>query len=204
MKTSKQLIAVVIALFALASTASAQISFGAKVGAKINDLRFKPDHIEDTYNPGFTCGLMLEYMFPKTNVGIDVSLMYFNVKTKFNEYINTPKVQEIEYPTHFIELPVNFKWKVIRKPVTPFLTTGPSLSVIGGERQLVSNHLRCKAAVIDWNFGLGAEILNKVQVGVNYGLGLIDAFEIKGGLKGTWIDLDGKRNSWPISATYMF
>lgn len=204
MKTSKQLIAVVIALFALASTASAQISFGAKVGAKINDLRFKPDHIEDTYNPGFTCGLMLEYMFPKTNVGIDVSLMYFNVKTKFNEYINTPKVQEIEYPTHFIELPVNFKWKVIRKPVTPFLTTGPSLSVIGGERQLVSNHLRCKAAVIDWNFGLGAEILNKVQVGVNYGLGLIDAFEIKGGLKGSWIDLDGKRNSWTISATYMF
>lgn len=207
MKTIKRFIAVAIALVAFAGTVSAQISFGAKIGAKINDINFNNERYEDATNTGITGGLMLEYMFPKTNVGIDVSLMYFYVKTAFNDNANSILPTPVEYKTHFIELPVNFKWKiglpVARKVVTPYLTTGPALSVIAGERQIVVNHIRCKMAVFDWNFGLGVELFEKFQVGVNYGLALTNAYETFG-FKGQWTDIDSKKNSWTISATYMF
>ena len=207
MKTIKKLIAVSIALVSIVGTASAQISFGAKIGAKINDLNFKQERYGDATNTGITGGLMFEYMFPKTNVGIEASLMYFYVKTAFDDDANSSLPTPVKYTTHFIELPVNFKWKiglpVARKVVTPYLTTGPALSVIAGERQVAVNHIRCKTAVFDWNFGLGVELFEKFQVGVNYGLALTNAYETFG-FKGQWTDIDSKKNSWTISATYMF
>lgn len=62
---------------------------------------------------------------------------------------------------------------------------------------------RYKTAVFDWNFGLGVELFEKFQVGVNYGLALTNAYETFG-FKGQWTDIDSKKNSWTISATYMF
>ena len=46
----KRLIAIVVALFAMVGPTSAQVGFGVKVGAKINDLRFEEVYYEDTYN----------------------------------------------------------------------------------------------------------------------------------------------------------
>lgn len=77
------------------------------------------------------------------------------------------------------------------------------MSVIGGERQIAVIYKRCKTAVFDWNFSLGAELFKKFQVGVNYGLTLTNAYE-PFGFKGQWTDIDSKKNSWTISATYMF
>lgn len=204
----KRLIAIVVFLFAMIGAASAQVGFGVKVGAKINDLRFEEVYYEDTYNPGFTCGLMMEYMFPSTNIGIDASIMYFNVQTEFLEGMDSPnQVSRANYRTHFIELPINFKWKiglpVAKNIVTPFLTTGPGFSIIGGERQVAVNNIRCKSVTIDWNFGLGVELFKKVQIGVNYGLGLTNAFQTFG-YKGRWTDLPCKKNSWTITAAYIF
>lgn len=209
MKTIKKLIAVSIALVSIVGTASAQISFGAKIGAKINDLNFKQERYGDATNTGITGGLMFEYMFPKTNVGIEASLMYFYVKTAFDDDANSSLPTPVKYTTHFIELPINFKWKiglpVARKVVTPYLTTGPSMSFIGGERLIVVNQIRCKQTVFDWNFGLGVELFKKVQIGINYGLALSNAYESLG-FKDSWkwIDIDCKKNSWTFSATYMF
>ena len=208
MKMNKRIITIVVALFAIIGTTSAQVGFGVKVGAKINDLRFEQDYYEDTYNTGFTCGLMMEYMFPSTNIGIDASIMYFNVQTEFLEGMNSPnQVSRANYRTHFIDLPINFKWKiglpVAKNVVTPFLTTGPCFSMIGGARQIAVNNIRCKSVTIDWDFGLGAELFNRVQIGVNYGLGLTNAFETFG-YKGRWTDIPGKKNSWTITAAYIF
>lgn len=41
MKMNKRIITIVVALFAIIGTTSAQVGFGVKVGAKINDLRFE-------------------------------------------------------------------------------------------------------------------------------------------------------------------
>ena len=76
MKTIKRFITVVIAIVAIAGTASAQLSFGIKAGAKIDDFKFENKDYKAPNNLGFTAGLMLEYMFPSTSVGIDASLMY--------------------------------------------------------------------------------------------------------------------------------
>lgn len=201
MNMIKRLIASIIVLVAFVTTAFAQINFGVKVGAKINDLRFKQDYYADTYNPGVTGGLTLEYMFP-TNIGVDVSIMYFNVKTEFLEY-----TRQVSYRTHFIEIPINFKWKialpVAQDIVTPYLTTGPGISIIGGERQVIVNNIRYNVATVDWGLAVGVELFKHVQIGVNYALGLTNAFE-SFGYKGIWTDIPSKKNSWTVSATYMF
>lgn len=207
MKMIKRLVVATIALIAIAGSASAQLTFGVKVGAKINDLNFKSERYEDAINTGFTGGLMLEYMFPSSNLGIDAALMYFYVKTSFDNFANTTIKKAVNYDTHFIQLPINFKWKIglpiARDVVTPYLTTGPSFSIIGGERQVAVNSIRYNTAVIDWNIGLGAELFDKFQVGVNYGMGLTNSFQTFG-FKGQWTDIDCKINSWTISAAYMF
>lgn len=207
MKTIKKLVVATIALVAIAGSASAQLTFGVKLGAKFNELNFKSERYEDAVNMGFTGGLMLEYMSRTSNIGLDAALMYFYVKTSFNDHANTVVKSKVGYDTHFIELPINFKWKIVlpvaRNVVAPYLTTGPSFSIIGGERQIAVNSIRYNTAVIDWNIGLGAELLGKFQVGVNYGMGLTNSLQTFG-FKGHWTDIDCKINSWTVSVTYLF
>ena len=202
MNAEKRLLVTCLAFIAFVTTAVAQINFGVKAGAKINDLRFEQDFYQDAYNPGFTVGLTMEYMFPNTDVGFDVSIMYFNVQTEFLEYNSSAS-----YHTHFIDMPINFKWKidlpVAKDIVRPYLTTGPGISVIGGERQVKINNIRYNVAAIDWGLGVGVELFKHAQIGVSYAFGLTNAFETFG-YKGIWTDIPGKKNNWTISATYMF
>ena len=207
MKTLRRLIVVMIAIVAISGTASAQLSFGVTAGAKINDLHFKRDAYDAPLNTGITGGLMMEYMFPNTNVGVDVSLMFLYIKTVLYENANYEHKNKLEKTSPFIELPVNFKWKialpVARDIVKPYLSTGPCLSVTGGEQELGVQHMKNKAITIDWGVGLGVELFKKVQVGARYGFGLTNAYDTFG-FKGKWTDIESRKNSWTISATYIF
>ena len=47
------------------------------------------------------------------------------------------------------------------------------------------------------------ELFKKVQVGARYGFGLTNAYDTFG-FKGKWTDIESRKNSWTISATYIF
>lgn len=204
MKTIKRFIAVAIALFALVSTASAQISFGIKAGANIGDLRFEDKDYEGSTTAGFAAGLMLEYMFPTTSVGVDASLMYSHINTKFVETSYSYYVNMVDVGMDYIDLPINFKWKiglpVARNIVTPYLYTGPCFSFLAGGKDLTTQ-IRKNTVDVDWNVGVGVQLFNKVQVGASYGWGLNNVMRK---YHTSWTDIESKKDTWRISATYIF
>ena len=204
MKTIKRLIATIIAFITIAGVASAQLSFGIIAGAKIENLKFEDNVYTAPGTVGYTGGLMVEYMFPATNVGIDASLLYTHINTEFTEKFSEYLVNMVDVGCDFIELPVNFKWKiglpVARKVITPYLTTGPSFSIFAG-RKYLTYEIRKKAVDAFWNLGVGVELFKKVQVGANYGWGLNNTLE-KSYID--WSDIENRKNTWTITATYIF
>ena len=204
MKTIKRFIAVAIALIAIAGTASAQLSFGVKAGAKIDDIKFENKDFSAHNSVGLTAGLMLEFMIPSTSVGIDVSLMYSHINVKFTEEVHENSFNIVDAGCDFIELPINFKWKiklpVARNIVKPYVFTGPCFSSYAGRKHL-TYQIRKNGFDAYWNLGVGVELFDKVQVGANYGWGLNNTLE-KYHLN--WNEIESRINTWTITATYIF
>lgn len=203
MKKIKKFVIATIALVSIAGTASAQLTFGVKAGAKFDELNFKSDDYVASNTSGYTVGLMMEYMFPSTNVGLDVSLMYSRVKLKYIDgYYSVPNY--VDMGMDYIDMPINFKWKVglpvARNIVTPYLFTGPNFSFLAGGKY-ISDLSRKKSVDVNWNVGVGVQLFDKVQVGACYGWGLNNILEM---YHINWSDIDCKKNSWTITATYLF
>ena len=73
-KTIKRIALAVVVIAATVVPASAQISFGPKVGVAIDRLSFNKEALLSSDNrAGFTGGLMLEVMLPIANLGYDAS-----------------------------------------------------------------------------------------------------------------------------------
>ena len=65
-----------VAVLCIPVSADAQIKFGIKAGAAINDLKFNEDFLSKENRAGFTGGLMLEFTVPVIGLGFDASAMY--------------------------------------------------------------------------------------------------------------------------------
>lgn len=200
MNRIKSLLLVGLLTIACAMPASAQFSWGPKVGFTTSKLHLNKDALDSKNQTGFTGGLMAEVMLPVFNLGVDGSVMYVHRATKFgNETLNRD----------YIEIPINLKWKIgipaISNIVTPYLFTGPSFAFLCSEKDY-KNFVENKSCDITWNFGLGVQLLNKIQVSASYGLGLTKAIETKA------FDVDdvevpiynGKDRYWTVTAAYLF
>ena len=169
----------------------------------INDLKFDESVISADNRAGFTGGAMLEVMLPIANLGFDISAMY--VHRTGSIYDNG-----IEKPANnrdYIEIPLNLKWKiglpVVGKVVSPYIFTGPSVAFLTSKENIEEAYKNKKVDVA-WNFGVGVQLINKIQIGASYGLGLTKAIET---LSPNTIDaagIEGKNRYWTITAAYLF
>ena len=218
MKSIKRIIAVVIACVAIAVPASAQLSFGIKAGAKINDLKFNKEVLDVSNRAGFTGGLMVEYTLPVLGLGVDASLMY--VYTPANgEY---PKIEgigdiaDIDFSSSYLEIPINIKYKLslpaLGNVVTPYAFTGPSFSFLLNTSDLtdgLSKYFERNRVDIAWNLGVGVELFNHLQIGASYGWGmnkLLNTVDGYSGILGENVKYlgEGKKNCWTVTAAYLF
>lgn len=208
-KSIKRICAAVVMIAALTVPAAAQISFGPKVGVAVNDLKFSEDVISADNRAGFTGGLMLEVMLPIANLGLDASVMYVHrtvdVLGEYNEETNGYSVLS-DKGRDYIEVPINLKWKiglpVVGSIVTPYLFTGPSFAFLTSKKA-VTEAYKNKSFDLAWNFGFGVQLVNKIQVGASYGLGLTKAVEaVDSEFKG--VNIEGKNRYWTITAAYLF
>lgn len=202
-------IAVAVALMAaFALPASAQFHFGIKAGVNVSSLKFDEDVFSSENRAGFTGGIMAEFMIPLTNVGLDASVMYVHRSNEYMKRISDPAqagTQTVSNGRDYIEIPINFKWKigipVVGKFLAPYLYTGPSFAFLTG-RTAIEDGLKNKKFDAAWNFGVGLEVLGKVQVGASYGLGMTKAMETLTKVEG--VDINGKNNYWTVTAAYLF
>lgn len=207
---SVALMAIVMLLSSV--SAEAQLKFGIKAGAAINDLKFSENVLSKENRAGFTGGLMLEFTVPVIGVGCDVSAMYVHRTVNLE---NTPGYEELTSEQKdalgrdYIDIPLNLKYKlslpVVGSIIKPFVTTGPSFAFLVSKNDLKEfiNNKKCDIA---WNFGFGVELLSKVQLAASYGLGITKTvYTLTGsGTDASSYQIEGKNRYWTITAAYLF
>lgn len=216
MKSIKRFFVALTALLAVGAAASAQFAWGPRVGVEVNKLHFNNNIGNDLKNSdnraGFTAGLQVEFTVPIVNLGFDASVMYVH-RSKIDAPLQDQGQTQVDAAGStkkiggdYIEVPVNFKYKlglpVIGKVFTPYVFTGPSFAFLTS-KQAISEAIQNKKVDIAWNFGLGIQLIQHLQIGASYGLGLTKTVEKVSGWQGTE-PIDGKNNYWTVTAAWLF
>lgn len=212
MKTLRIFLAALLLLTGLTASAGDIFKFGPRVGMEVNSMRLNTSVFDNENRAGFTGGLMMEATVPVVNIAFDLSVMYVHrvnqnqytgaTDPDFSALISSDNYRKRDY----IEIPLNLKWKiglpVVGKIVTPYIFTGPSFAVLASKRE-ISNAYKNKAFDVAWNFGLGVQLINHLQIGASYGLGMTKTIAaispINAGTK-----IEGKNNYWTVTAAWLF
>jgi len=200
----KRLSALLLAL-AVVIPAMAQFSIGPRIGMNVNSLHFNKDIFATDNRAGFNGGLEMEFMIPMIGFGFDLSAMYVHrvSQSSFSEG-NVNNVADIS--CDYIEIPLNIKYKIglplIGKIITPYIFTGPSFA-FRTSKESIKEFYHAKKSDIAWNFGIGIQLIQHLQIGASYGLGLTKAVEFVDSNHQA-ADIDGKNRYWTVTAAWLF
>ena len=199
MKRMKWILAAAVMLVAT-TTAQAQCRFGVKGGLNIASVSFDRSVLGSDNITGFHIGPTLEWTVPILGIGVDGAVLYsqrgFGVGGE-------------SLRSNYIDVPVNAKFKFSVPMISPFVAAGPYASFrVSGNKAWdiagqVINQVEAKNFAAGLNFTAGAEVMNMVQVGLTYSLGLTDnykAFDRRNVMSYT----GGKPHTWMVSATVFF
>lgn len=202
MKKFKSLLLACVAVVVVSLPANAEFKIGPRVGITVNTLKFSNDLWSSDNRAGFTGGLQMEFTAPIIGIGMDASVMYVRRDAKFFDE-NTSTVSNMS--KDWLEIPVNLKYKLnivgIGKIVKPFIYTGPSFAFLTSGRA-ISDAWRAKKFDVSWNFGFGVELINHLQVGAGYGIGMTKVAEFVGVANGGGVK--GRNDFWTVTAAYLF
>ncbi|MDR0427410.1 MAG: PorT family protein [Dysgonamonadaceae bacterium] len=194
----KSILLILGVLFLSSLTAQAQFKFGLKAGLNLSNVSFSGDISDnlDTKNfTGFQVGPMAEFTVPIIGVGFDAAVLYSQQGFKIEGIKDS-------YRLNTLEIPVNFKYKVtVLDVVGGYLALGPYASFNLSDK--LRDQYDSKSFGAGLNFGLGVEFLSKLQIGVNYKLGLTnDLNSLITNPGGDVLKGEGKQRGWTVSATY--
>lgn len=196
-------IAIVAVMLAAVLPASAQFSIGPRVGVNVNKLHFDESTLASDNRAGFTAGLEMEFMVPMLNLGFDLSAMYVRRNSDFEQ--NRADADKT-YHSDYIEIPLNLKYKiglpVVGRIITPYIFTGPSVAFLTSKKA-ISEFVHGKKCDWAWNFGLGVQLFNHLQVGASYGLGLTKAIHFVDS-SAEAAGINGKNRYWTVTAAWLF
>lgn len=209
MKKIKSIVASVVLLAAMfvggaqSAMAGGPFRFGVKAGVAINDLKFNEEAFSTSNRAGFTGGVTMQFVAPIINIGCDASVMYTHRQNRINTTLDdTPNITT---NADYIEIPINFRWNIglpiIGKFVSPYLATGPDFSFLMSKKNM-KNAWNNKTFDFAWNFGFGLRLVDRVEIGAAYGLGITNATKSDALYGGNLTD--GKNRVWTVTAAYLF
>lgn len=192
---------VLIFLMALiAVPAHSQLKFGVKGGVNISSVHLNSDILKADNVTGFQIGPMLETTIPLIGVGLDAAILYSQKGVDMKSEAGT----STSVKTDYIDVPVNFKWKFGLPIIKAYLAAGPYVGFrVGGDKfwdvpGSVVGQIKAKSFSAGLNFGVGAELISHLQIGINYGVGLTDNYSAEN------FDLNAKNRGWSITAAVLF
>ena len=210
MKTKRMISSVVILILVsvLGTPAISQVKIGVKGSVGLNNPDFNT--LDETFSvenmTSYSIGPSIEAMFlplGAADFGIEAALLYNDNRMKVSE-----DNIDNEVSNRYLNLPVNAKIKfgIGMLPLRFFGTAGPwARYLIDGEAfntDDISEDIKAKEFQAGANLGFGIELLNMIQVGLNYSVKLTDnyATDIP-----NWSEpLNGKSESWTITGTIYF
>ena len=198
--------------------AAAQFNWGIKAGINMAE---KPTDIKDVKgNNGWFVGPMAKVTLPIVGLGLEANLLYSQTSTDV-------KGEEIERKS--VDLPVYLRYEfslpIVNKFLEPFLAVGPQWSWNVGDKEFkimdkvgdFVNGLPAEGLTEDFskytlrssnlslNLGLGAVVLDHVQIHANYNLALgsTSDYSEKGDAMLNLMT-KSKTNTWQFSVAYIF
>lgn len=189
---------------AVVMPAMAQFKIGPRVGVNVNSLHFNEATFNKENRAGFTGGIMAEFTVPVIGIGADLSVMYVKRSSEWMESQSNTSSQTLQ--SDYIEIPLNVKYKLslplVSKILTPYVFTGPSFAFLTSKK--IINDITNKKTDLAWNFGVGIQIVQHLQIGASYGLGLNKAVEFTKLVDTKPAGIEGKNRYWTITAAWLF
>ena len=213
MKTKRIIatVTILILISILSTPVTSQVKFGVKGSVGLNNPNFSTPG--ETFNvenmTSYSIGPAIEAMFVPlgaANFGIEAALLYNDNRMSISRLQG--EGGDTEVSNRYLNLPVNAKIKfgLGLLPLKLFGTAGPWAGyLIDGEEfnlDNVSDEIKAKEFQAGANIGFGVEVLNMLQVGLNYSVKLTDNYseDIP-----NWSEpLNGKSESWTITGTIYF
>lgn len=199
------------ALLLLAAPAQAQVKFGLKAGLNVSKVKLDKEVFDSKNRTGFFVGPMVEFSIPLVGLNLDAALLYDNkvvgVKGEAGDDIEIDKDETLQY----LDIPINLKYVIgLGSMASVYVATGPQFSYNIGDKKLFDNSYSLKSSQFSWNFGAGVKLVQHLQVGYNFNLGMGNTADVKSGtvagevgnlfmgkkLKGT--------NTHQLSVAYLF
>lgn len=203
-----------------------QFSFGVKAGLNVNKLKFNEDIASASNSCGWTAGVMADFTVPIIGIGADVSLMYSRMNNASD--VNYSGVQPLPpaldgttvvtptdnvYGKNFLEIPVNIKYKftipVVASIIKPYVFTGPQFGLrLDKNVKDVLHNIESRTFQMNWNIGLGVELIGHLQVGASYGIGCNSVVKSlvtsTTGINASDDPYKVKNNYWTVTAAWLF
>lgn len=201
-KNNFLVVAFIVAFSTIATTGFSQIRFGLKGEVGLNNPKLMDNKLEVDYLNTFRLGPTLEVMLPDLNFGVEASILYNNNRMDVR---NTESNAIVEITNHYIDIPLNIKYKFgLIAPVKIYAAGGPyaKIHLDGGNIKFadVQEEIKAKSFEAGINLGVGAELFSKFAVGVNYGISLTDNYSIN---KPEWGEaLNDKKGTWSVGIAF--
>lgn len=196
------IIALIVALSTIATTGYSQIRFGLKGEVGLNNPTLSDNKLEVDYLNTFRLGPTLEVMLPGLDFGVEASLLYNNNRMDVR---NTDNNSTIKVTNHFIDIPLNLKYKFgLISPIKIYAAAGPYAKINIDSDKIkfsdVADEIKAKSFEAGINLGVGAELFRKFAVGINYGISLTDNYSIN---KPEWGEaLNDKKGTWSVGIAF--
>lgn len=201
-KNNFLVVAFIVAFSTIATTGFSQIRFGLRGEVGLNNPKLMDNKLEVDYLNTFRLGPTLEVMLPDLNFGVEASILYNNNRMDVR---NTESNAIVEITNHYIDIPLNIKYKFgLIAPVKIYAAGGPyaKIHLDGGNIKFadVQEEIKAKSFEAGINLGVGAELFSKFAVGVNYGISLTDNYSIN---KPEWGEaLNDKKGTWSVGIAF--
>ncbi len=187
---------------AMAMPAQAQFNWGLKGGLNLSKASFSGSDFKSDNYTGFFIGPMAEFTFPVAGLGIDGALVYSQKGIKMgDDDVNESLKQKS------LEIPINLKYTVgLGRLLGVFIAAGPQFGfdLNSDEWKFYTEEFSFKKSNFSINVGVGAKLINHLQIGVNYNIPLGKTAEYDGVIDAIGGAFSAKTKTWQVSAAYLF
>lgn len=212
----KRIFTLLVAMVAIATTASAQFQFGVEAGLNIQEpSSFSESALKSYVNPdnslGWFAGLKVKRQFV-SGLGVDGAILFNQMKNDMGE-----SSKQLRY----IVVPINLRFQIGLGPVAAiYAAAGPQWGVNIGDRDWSVNDIQNVGSLykpyyksakqnLSVNLGAGVMIMKHIQVGFTYNIPITKNGEALYNVPNNLSDIDEmksnwRNNSWQIRAAYFF
>ena len=197
-----------IAMVLIAFNMNAETRWGVTAGVNYNSVHFKQSDIFPTSMClGGEVGVMGELMVPGVGFGVDAAILYSMRNGKLNmgakKAWSSLGLGNEMCTLHYIDIPINLKFRYhnldgLENTVMPMAFAGPVISVLLGHNKC-GDALTYEKLSTSLQFGIGAELFQKVQVKIGYQFGIGETLRTK-----LLEENAAKNRTWFLNATYLF